>query len=258
MRFLSRLGIVLAVLSLSSVSLALDTTTYRTRDGRSWIRLVSSNELEYRQEGTTLLCKYSVQDGSLRVILTVMGTQQVLYFKRSPDGYRSEDGESYMTPAARAALQRREQAASQARQQALQAEAARRAEADRAAREAGQRAEERARDAEAKKLKAEAEMLEGTDCATEELSITVPGEEVREFLLSPSRACWTPWLVGSPYQTFKAEGDVAIQVVWKDGHSREEVLRGKAIFDFEHKLLAKMRFKSLREQPVKITFKAHY
>src|SRR5271157_5207027 len=185
MKSLSRLVIVLvlAIVSLSTALLALDKTTYRTRDGRSWIRLVSSDELEYRHEGTTFLCKYSVQDGSLRVILSVLGTQQVLYFKRTPDGYTSEDGESYMTPAAIADLQRREQAAREAQQRAQQAEAARRAEAERVASETA-----------AKKLKADIDMLEGTDCSTESLSVSVPREGVREFVLSPDRACLTPWL----------------------------------------------------------------
>jgi type II secretory pathway pseudopilin PulG len=139
MKSLSRFVLVLAMVLLSTASLAQEKTTYRTRDGRSWIRLVSSNELEYRHEGTTFLCKYSVQDESLRVILTVLGTQQVLYFKRTPEGYASEQGESYMTPAAIADLQRREQAAREAQQRAQQAQAARRAEEERLAREAAQR-----------------------------------------------------------------------------------------------------------------------
>jgi hypothetical protein len=224
-KFLSRLVIVfvLAIVSLSATSLALDKTTYRTRDGRSWIRVVSSDELEYRHDGTTFLCKYSVQDGSLRVILTVLGTQQVLYFNRTPDGYKSEDGEYYMTPAAIADLQRREQAAREAQQLAQQAEAARRAEAERVAREAAQQREEREKETAAKQLKADIDMLEGTDCSTEPLSVSVPRFGVRDFVLSPDRACWTPWLIGKPYPSWNLDGDVDVQVVFPDGTTKEAV-----------------------------------
>ena len=255
MKSLSRLVIVLfiAIVSLSTASLALDKTTYSTRDGRSWIRLVSSDELEYRHVGTTFLCKYSVQDGSLRVILTVMGTQQVLYFKHTPDGYMSEDGESYMTPAAIADFQRREQAAREAQQRAQQAEAARRAEAERVAREAAQREAEHARVIAAEKLKADIDMLEGTDCSTEPLSVSVPRQGEREFVLSPGRACWTPWIIGKPYPSWKLGADVVVQVVFPDGTTKEAVDGpGKLFGLYNNTPVEKIRFKSLQKQPAKV------
>lgn len=261
------IAIVLAVVSLSSESLALDRTTYRTRDGRSWIRPVSSDELEYRHEGTTLLCKYSVQDGSLRVILTVLGTQQVLYFKRTPDGYTSEDGESYMTPAAIADLQRREQAAREAQQRAQQAEAARRAEAERVAREAervareaAQREAERAREAAARKAKADIDMLEGTDCSTESLSISVPANETRKFRVDSKRHCWTPWLIGTQYLTWERTlGDILVQAEFESGKTKEQIAGPTKTFDLRGSdPVKRIRFKSVQEAPVEVLFKAHY
>jgi hypothetical protein len=125
------------------MAFALDKITYQTSDGRSWLKVISGNELEYRHGGTTLLCKYSVEDGSLRVVLTILGSQQVLYFKRSPDGFVAESGEHYLTPASLGELHRRAQAARQAEQKRQQAEAAARAQAERrAAIEAQRQAEE--------------------------------------------------------------------------------------------------------------------
>src|SRR5258706_303451 len=54
---------------------------YRTHDNISSITLISPEELEFRANGTTFLCKYSRQPDGLRVILTALGSQQVLYFR---------------------------------------------------------------------------------------------------------------------------------------------------------------------------------
>lgn len=263
MKSLCRLVILLTMVLLSTASLALDKTNYRTRDGRSWIRLVSSDELEYRHEGTTLLCKYSVQDGSLRVILTVLGTQQVLYFKRTPDGYTSEDGESYMSPAAIADLQRREQAARAAQQRAQQAEAARRAEAERLAREAAQRqaeakrlADERARQqAEANRLET-VKALEASSCTEGEYN--VPAGSKLVFMLSAQRDCWTPWLIPeNRYWGIKYSVDVVLQFALKDGTLSKEFLNGPIRETPEdlvellrrRDLIRAIRFKSLKKEP---------
>lgn len=81
--------------------------SYRTRDGRSAITLISRDALEYRlADGTTLLCKYSEQGNALRVIMTSLNTQQVLYFRRVPNGLQSNDGELYLNAPGLAELQR--------------------------------------------------------------------------------------------------------------------------------------------------------
>jgi hypothetical protein len=67
--------------------------------------MISSEELEYRvRDGTTLLCKYSIQQDALRVIMTALGTQEVLYFRRVPNGLVSNDGILYLSPSALRAM----------------------------------------------------------------------------------------------------------------------------------------------------------
>ncbi len=88
--------------------------SYRTRNGQSAITLISSSELEYRVDsGTTLLCKYSDQGNALRIIMTALGTQQVLYFRRVPNGLMSNNGEVYLNSAGLAEVARQEQIARQ-------------------------------------------------------------------------------------------------------------------------------------------------
>jgi hypothetical protein len=75
--------------------------SYRTQDGQSAITLISHEELEYRvSDGTTLLCKYTSQQDAIRVIVTALGTQQVLYFRRVPNGLESNEGLLYLSPSA--------------------------------------------------------------------------------------------------------------------------------------------------------------
>jgi hypothetical protein len=99
--------------------------SYRTEDGSSAITLISSTELEYRvNNSTTLLCKYSDKENAIRVILTELGTQQVLYFRRVPNGLMSNSGTLYLNAAGLAELRRQEAIS---RQQQMDAEAAARA-----------------------------------------------------------------------------------------------------------------------------------
>jgi len=136
--------------------------SYRTRDGRSAITLISLEELEYRvNDGTTLLCKYSSQQDTIRVILTALGTQQVLYFRRVPNGLMSNDGVLYLSPSGFAEVQQQEERARRAQQEAQAAEARQRAERERLAAIAAQRqaeeqrlADERARKEAPEKLRA--------------------------------------------------------------------------------------------------------
>lgn len=72
--------------------------SYETRNGRAAITLISADELEYRVDNqTTLLCKYTDQEKAIRVIITALGTQQVEYFRRVPNGLISNDGDLYLS-----------------------------------------------------------------------------------------------------------------------------------------------------------------
>lgn len=121
--------------------------SYRTPNGRSAITLVSSDELEYRvADGTTYLCKYSAQQDALRVILTVMGTQQVLYFRRVHNGLVSNDGTQYLNSAGLAELDHEKELARQREMEARAAEERARVENERQAKLAAERdAEEKLR-----------------------------------------------------------------------------------------------------------------
>lgn len=120
--------------------------SYRTRDGRSAITFVSSQELEYRvHDGTIFLCKYSKQQDGIRVILTVLGTQQVLYFRRAPNGFTSKDGTVYLSPSAFAEAQREEESSRLSQQKAYAVAEQQRVERDRLATIAAQRQAEEQR-----------------------------------------------------------------------------------------------------------------
>ena len=106
--------------------------SYHTRNGRSAITLISSDELEYRlADNTILLCKYTDQGQALRVIVTAFGTQQVQYFRRVQNGLVSNDGDIYLNAAGMTELQRQQElerqreleaAAAQAKAQAAEEE----------------------------------------------------------------------------------------------------------------------------------------
>ena len=64
--------------------------TYQSIDGNHAITIVSSEELELREGSTTLLCKYTKQDEKLRIVETVNGTNQVLYFRFTNQGLEND------------------------------------------------------------------------------------------------------------------------------------------------------------------------
>ena len=72
--------------------------TYRTIDGQSVISLVSSDELEIREGGQNIVCKYAKQDGKLRVVVNALGTTTAKYFNITPQGLVGEQGEIYYEP----------------------------------------------------------------------------------------------------------------------------------------------------------------
>ena len=73
--------------------------TYRTIGGHSVISLVSSDELEIRGGGENVVCKYTKQDGKLRVVVSALGTTTAKYFNMTPQGLVGENGQIYYEPA---------------------------------------------------------------------------------------------------------------------------------------------------------------
>ncbi len=67
--------------------------TYRALDGQRVISLVSADELEIREDGQNLVCKYTKQDGKMRVVVTAQGTTTAQYFNITPRGLVDEQGE---------------------------------------------------------------------------------------------------------------------------------------------------------------------
>ena len=73
--------------------------TYRTLDGQSVIALVSSDELEVRQNGENIVCKYTEKDKKLRVVMSESGTTKAKYYDITPQGLVGEQGEVLYEPA---------------------------------------------------------------------------------------------------------------------------------------------------------------
>jgi TonB family protein len=66
---------------------------FRTADDQQSIKIISSDELELTRDhaGPHFVCKYSKESESLRVVATVLGTTQALYFKVTDQGLESDD-----------------------------------------------------------------------------------------------------------------------------------------------------------------------
>ena len=76
---------------------------YRSFDDDTALTLISSEELELRNGKTTLLCKYSNPAGALRVIITTLGTNQVVYYRFTDTGLKDNDGRLLLSPKSYAA-----------------------------------------------------------------------------------------------------------------------------------------------------------
>ena len=100
---------------------------YRSVDGRTVLTLISRDECELREGGTTLLCKYTKQADALRVVATAMGTNQVLYYRFTDQGIQDNNGSVLLSPdrykaateQIRLAREREEQAQQQAERMRL-------------------------------------------------------------------------------------------------------------------------------------------
>ncbi len=71
--------------------------TYRSVRG-GVIAIVSSDELEIREHGENIVCKYTEKDNKLRVVVSALGTTRAMYFNITPNGLVGEQGEIYYDP----------------------------------------------------------------------------------------------------------------------------------------------------------------
>ncbi len=65
---------------------------YQSFDGGHTLTLISPEECELSEGNTILLCKYNKQAGDLRVVTTVMGSNQVLYYHQAGENLQTNDG----------------------------------------------------------------------------------------------------------------------------------------------------------------------
>ena len=59
---------------------------YESLDGTSAITLISSDELEFKTDGVNLICRYTKQGDRLRILATIAGTSQAIYFRTTEKG----------------------------------------------------------------------------------------------------------------------------------------------------------------------------
>ena len=61
------------------------------------LTLISKDECEYTEDRNTVLGKYTKQTDSVRVVLPVMGTSQVFYYRITDQGLQDNDGNVLLT-----------------------------------------------------------------------------------------------------------------------------------------------------------------
>ena len=118
---------------------------YKSLDGNTMLTLTSKDECELMQNGTTLLCKYTKQTDALRIVATVMGTPQVIYYRFTDQGIQDNNGKVLLSPEGLLEAQRQAQLARQAQQEAQAAAERQEAERQRLAAIAAQREAEEQR-----------------------------------------------------------------------------------------------------------------
>ena len=69
-------------------------SVFRSANDAQRIKIASDDELEFTpgRDGPNLVCRYSRDGDSLRVVATVLGSPQAIYFKFVPEGLQREDG----------------------------------------------------------------------------------------------------------------------------------------------------------------------
>jgi hypothetical protein len=71
---------------------------YKSMTSGDVLTLISKDECEIVSGGTTFPCTYTKQDGRLRVVLTALGTPQVLYYQPTGDGVVDNNGQVLLSP----------------------------------------------------------------------------------------------------------------------------------------------------------------
>ena len=94
--------------------------------------------------------------------------------------------------------------------------------------------------------------LETPDCTEGEQTVSKNAQLV--FVLSPLRECWTPWLaIEGNFINFHESGNLLLQFGFRDGTTGDVFEDGPKLSFNEHKPIKKVRFKSLRKEPVTIS-----
>ena len=112
---------------------------YRSLDGQTALTLISRDECELRNGRDTLLCKYTKQSNALRVVVTALGTNQVVYYQLTNEGIQDNQNAVLLSPERyasameqmRLARERAENARQDDERRKRQMEAAKQAEEDR-------------------------------------------------------------------------------------------------------------------------------
>lgn len=71
---------------------------YKSHNAKTVLTLVSKDECELAENGTTLLCKYTKADGKLRIVVTALGTSQVVYYRFTGQGIEDNEGNTLLSP----------------------------------------------------------------------------------------------------------------------------------------------------------------
>ena len=105
--------------------------TFRSFDGGTVLTLISKEECEKKEGSETFLCKYTQQDGAIRVVMTKLGTNLVDYFRRIPAGLEDKHGQILLNPLAYTAAVKKVEAQKLALQQMQEAAERQRVEQER-------------------------------------------------------------------------------------------------------------------------------
>lgn len=82
---------------------------YRTLDDQQVITIVSANQLELTNNGTHLVCQYTLQGTKVRVVVTLLGTTQALYYVLTTQGLAGDGGVMLYEPSTYETLHRQKQ-----------------------------------------------------------------------------------------------------------------------------------------------------
>lgn len=104
--FLSGCGKPGSAAGKNSTPVAFEGSIYRSLDGRIAISISSDDELELRDGGTNIICKYTIQGETVRAVAEMAGTTQALYFRKTAEGLVGQDNITLFNPALFAQISR--------------------------------------------------------------------------------------------------------------------------------------------------------